>query len=73
MEPLVVYPADDGQAKALKIILKGMRIEYGHINDEGIEEVEDPELVTALKEVENEKPMSENEQNEFMKWLNEQV
>ena len=50
-----------------------MRIEYGHINDEGIEEVEDPELVAALKEVENEKPMSENDQNEFMKWLNEQV
>ncbi len=26
MEKLIVYPADEGQAKALKIILKGMRI-----------------------------------------------
>ncbi len=73
METLVIYPADEGQAKALKIILKGMRIEYGRITEDGIEEVEDPELVSAMKEVENEVPISEEEQAEFLKWIKEQA
>ncbi len=59
MEKLIVYPADEGQAKALKIILEGMRIEFGLVTEDGIEEVEDAELVAAMKEVEGEVPLSE--------------
>lgn len=73
MEKLIVYLADEGQAKALKIILKGMRIEYGSVTDEGIEEVEDAELVAAMKEAEKEAPMTEKEQAEFMKWIKEKA
>ena len=73
MEKLIIYPADEGQAKALKIILKGMRIEYGRVAEDGIEEVEDAELVAAMKEVEDEAPLSENDQAEFMKWIKEQA
>jgi len=51
---LIIYPLDEGQAKALKIILKGMRIEYGSVKEDGIEEVEDAELVAVMKEVEGE-------------------
>ncbi len=73
MEKLIVYPADEGQAKALKIILKGMRIEFGRVTEDGIEEVEDAELVAAMKEAEGEIPLSEKEQADFMKWIKEQV
>ncbi len=73
MEALVIYPSDEGQAKALKIFLKGMRINYSRLNEDGLEEVEDPELVAAMKEVESEVPISKEEQDEFMKWIKEQV
>lgn len=73
MEKLIVYPVDEGQAKALKIILKGMCIEFGRVIEDGIEEVEDAELVAAIKEVEGEVPLSEKEQAEFMKWIKERV
>lgn len=50
-----------------------MRIEYGSLTEDGIEEVEDAELVAAMKEAEGEIPLSEKEQAEFMKWIKEQV
>ncbi len=50
-----------------------MRIEFGRVTEDGIEEVEDAELVAAMKEVEGEAPLSEKEQAEFMKWIKEQV
>lgn len=73
MGSIIVYPADEGQARALKIILKGLRIDYGNVTEGGIEEVEDAELVAAMKEVENETPLSKKEQADFMKWIDEQA
>jgi hypothetical protein len=73
MEKLIVYPANEGQAKALKVIFKGMRIEYGQVGEEGVEEVEDAELLAAMKEVESEAPMTDKEQAEFLSWIKGQV
>lgn len=73
MEKLIVYPADEGEAEALKIILKGMRIKFGSISEDIIEEVEDVELVAAMKEAESEVPLSDKEQDEFMNWIKQQA
>ena len=50
-----------------------MRIEYGWVTEEGVEEVEDAELFAAMNEAEGEVPLSEKEQAEFIKWIKEQV
>ena len=73
MKKLIVYPADEGQSKALQVILKDMRIKYGHIIEDEIEQVEDAELVAAMKEAEGEVLLSEKEQLDFMKWVKEQA
>ncbi len=73
MEKLIIYPTDEGQARALKIILKGMRIEYRSVRENGIEEIEDAELVDAMKAAEGEDPLTEKEHVEFMKWIKEQA
>lgn len=48
-----------------------MHIEYGSLTEDGIEEVEDAELVAAMKEAEDEIPLLEKEQAEFIKWIKE--
>lgn len=72
MEKIIVYPAEDWQAKALKIILRGMPIEVGSVPENGIEENENAELLAAMKAAEGEEPLTEKEQDDFIRWVNEQ-
>jgi hypothetical protein len=65
MAPIVVHPTDEGQAKAVRAFMDALSIEYGHINESGIEEIDDAELFTAMKEVEKEPPLSDDKFKTF--------
>ena len=65
MAPIVVHPTDENQAKAIRAIMDALSIEYGHINESGIEEIDDAELTSAMKEVEKERPLADDEFKKF--------
>jgi hypothetical protein len=73
MEKLIVYPADNKQAIALKNVLQEMHIDYLSVSESKIEAIEDEALVNAMKQTEGEEPLSDEEQAEFMKWVKAQA